>query len=251
MNPLKRAFAEDRAVLGLQVSTPSVHVMQNLARTGLDFLVIDLEHGSIDITTAHAMVAATAGTDCAPMARMATSEPWLCKAVLDTGVFGLAFPMINDRAKAEGTVRAIRYPPVGERGWGPYGASARWGLSQTDYREVANAELLNMIFIEHVDAVRQLDEILAVPGIDAAMLAPYDMSFSLGIPGQLDHPDLLAVIAEAEGKILASPVALAGAALGTEDANAKIARGYRMIFVGEDSTTMHRAVVAALEGIER
>ena len=251
MNPLKRALAEDRPVLGLQVTTPSVHLVQNLARTGLDCVLIDLEHGSIDITTAHAMVAATAGTDCAPLVRVATSEPWLCKAALDTGVFGLAFPMVTDRAKAEASVRAIRYPPAGERGWGPYNANARWGLSMAAYREVANSELLAMIFIEHIEAVRRLDEILAVPGIDAALIAPYDMSFSLGVAGQRDHPDLLAAITEAEDKILASPVALAGAAVNAEEANAKIARGYRMIFVGEDSTMMHQAVVAALEGIER
>ena len=101
------------------------------------------------------------------------------------------------------------------------------------------------------EAVQRLDEILAVPGIDAALIAPYDMSFSLGVAGQRDNPDLLAAIAKAEDKILASPVALAGVAVNSNEANAKITRGYRMIFVGEDSTMMHQAVVDALGGIER
>jgi 4-hydroxy-2-oxoheptanedioate aldolase len=251
MNPLKKRLDEDRPCLGFLLSMPSVGMAQVLAASGADWVMVDLEHGPIDLASAHAMIAATAGTGCTPLARVPSTEPWLAKPLLDAGAFGLIFPMICTRAEAEASVRAIRYPPEGERGWGPFYAPARWGVSRDDYMTQANDELLNIILIEHVNALPHLDDILAVKGIDVAVIAPFDLSVSLGAPGQRDHPDVVGAITVAEEKILAAGITLGGLALGAEEANAKIERGYRLLVLGYDVALLEGAAATALAGINR
>ncbi len=251
MNALKRRLRNDEPCLGLLVSMPSPHLVRTLARAGLDWLFLDMEHGPIDIESAHAMIGATAGTDCTPIVRVPTTETWVAKAALDAGAFGLVFPMVNSRAEAEASVRAIRYPPAGERGVGPLHASLHWGMEMPDYIACANDELLNIVQIEHKDAVANIDEILAVGGLDVALIAPFDLSMSLGIPGQVDHPDQRAAIAHAEEKIRESGLVLGGLALSIEAANDMIARDYRLLLIGFDTGLIGGAVTAALGAINR
>ncbi len=251
MNALKRRLLNDEPCLGLLVSMPSPHLVRTLARAGLDWLFLDMEHGPISIESAHAMITATAGTDCTPIVRVPTTEPWVAKAALDAGAFGLVFPMVNDAAQAEESVRAIRYPPEGERGVGPLHASLRWGMEMPDYIARANDELLNIVQIEHKDAVANIDEILAVDGLDAALIAPYDLSMSLGIPGQVDHPDHRAAVARAEEKVRESGLILGGLALSIEAANDMIARGYRLLLIGVDTSLVGGAIESALSAINR
>ena len=107
------------------------------------------------------------------------------------------------------------------------------------------------MLIEQVEALDELDAILAVPGIDVASIAPGDLSVSVGYPGQREHPEVLKVIAEIERKVLASNVKLGGVAFSPEEANEKVRNGYRMVFLGADVTLLQRAVAAALAGVER
>ena len=251
MNALKQRLKNDEPCLGLLVSMPSPHLVRVLARAGLDWLFLDMEHGPISIESAHAMITATAGTDCTPIVRVPTTEPWVAKAALDAGAYGLVFPMDNSAADAEESVCAIRYPPEGERGVGPLHASLRWGLEMPDYIARANDELLNIIQIEHKDAVANIDEILAVDGLDVALIAPYDLSMSLGIPGQVDHPDHRAAVARAEEKVRESGLILGGLALSIESANDMIGRGYRLLLIGVDTSLVGGAVGAALDAIKR
>ena len=117
----------------------------------LDWIIVDLEHGPIDLGTwGHAMIVATSGTPCTPMVRIAANEPRLAKAPMDIGAFGINFPMISNRAEAEKAVRSVRYPPRGERLWGPFHAPFRWGQSMPDYMATADDEMICMITIEHV-----------------------------------------------------------------------------------------------------
>jgi 4-hydroxy-2-oxoheptanedioate aldolase len=251
VSTLKAKLKEGRTVVGFLVTMPSVALVQTLAAAGPDWLLIDLEHGPIDLASAHAMIAATGGSDCAPLVRVPSTEPWLAKPALDAGAFGLVFPMISSRAQAEATVRALRYPPAGERGFGPFYAPARWGLSTEDYLARANDELLNVVLIEHIDALQELDQIVAVPGVDVAVIAPLDLSTSLGVPGQRDHPKVQRAVAEAEEKILAGGCLLGGLALTSEEANAKIERGYRLIVLGYDTALIQGAAGNLLEGLRR
>jgi 4-hydroxy-2-oxoheptanedioate aldolase len=150
-----------------------------MARSGFDWIVVDLEHGPIDLGSAHAMITATSGTSCIPLARIAANEPWLAKAPMDIGALGINFPMICSREDAEKAVRSVRYPPRGDRLWGPFHAPFRWGVSMADYMATADDDMICMITIEHVEAVNRIDEIMATPGIDMAVIGPGDLATSI------------------------------------------------------------------------
>ncbi len=251
INPMRAKFAAGEVVTAFMVTMPSVAMAQVLAASGADCLIIDMEHGPIDLATVHAMVAATQGTSATPIARIPWTEHWLAKPVLDTGAMGINFPMISTPEMARASVAAVRYPPEGVRGSAPSYASLRWGLSPSEYIARANREILNVITIEDAEAVRNLDAILAVPGIDAVAIASFDLSMSLGVPGQFDHPDVRALVAEAEAKVLHSGIPMGGVALTPEAAWAKRAAGYRMLLAGFDVQMVEsaaRAAVAAARG---
>lgn len=246
VNRLKQKLAAGECATAFMVTMPSVAQAQILACSGVDGLIFDMEHGPIDLPTLHAMVAATRGTPATPIARVPWTEPWLVKPVLDTGVMGINFPMVSTAALARASVDAVRYPPAGRRGYAPSHAPVRWGMSSSDYLQAADREILNLITIEDPDAIRDLDDILAVPGIDAVAIASFDLSLSLGVPGQFDHPDLRRLVGEAEAKVLAAGLPLGGVALSAESARAKLAAGYRLLLVGFDVPMLEEAARAAV-----
>ncbi len=234
--PLRRSLAEGQATLGYLVTMPSVPMVQALARTGVDWLMLDMEHAPVGIESVAAMIAATGGTPAAPLVRVPGVRPELVKPALDCGALGVVFPQIATRAEAEATVQAVRYAPAGRRGYGPTYAALRWGLSNLEYLEAANDAVLNVVLIESLAGVDALGDILAVPGIDVVAVARGDLSQGLGLAGQFDHPRLREVVATAEDKILARDgVALGGIAFSAEEARTMIARGYRFIVLGSDA----------------
>ena len=142
LNRLRKEWREGRPTFGAIATIPSIPTVQIMARSGLDWIVVDLEHGPIDLTSAHAMITATSGTPCVPFARIAANEPWLAKAPMDIGALGINFPMICSRADAEKAVRSVRYPPKGDRLWGPFHAPFRWGVSMADYMATADDDMI-------------------------------------------------------------------------------------------------------------
>ncbi|MDP1882267.1 MAG: aldolase/citrate lyase family protein, partial [Bradyrhizobium sp.] len=105
LNRLRKLWQEGRPTFGAIATIPSIQTVQIMARSGLDWIIVDLEHGPIDLGSAHAMITATAGTPCIPLARIAANEPWLAKAPMDIGALGINFPMICSREDAEKAVR--------------------------------------------------------------------------------------------------------------------------------------------------
>jgi 4-hydroxy-2-oxoheptanedioate aldolase len=251
LNPLKRAMAEGRATVGYLVSMASVQLVQALARTGVDWLMIDTEHAPIGIESVAALVAATGGTPATPIVRVRGAQPEWVKPVLDCGALGVVFPQIATRQEAEATVRAVRYAPLGRRGYGPTYAALRWGLSNLDYLKAANEAVLNVVLIESQAGVDALDEILAVPGLDVVAVARGDLSENLGVAGQFDHPRLSEVVAKAEAKILAAGgAALGGIAFSPEEARAMIGRGHRFVVLGSDATLIAGAAQRMVRAIK-
>lgn len=251
MNPVKQRLAAGDPALGVLVSMPSPQLAQTLAVGGLDWLFIDMEHGPIDFADCHAMIAATKGTACAPLVRVPSDNLAAARPVLDAGAYGLILPMMLGPAQAREALGYLRYPPVGKRGVGALYAPQRWGLSMADYLRQANDELAAFVLIEHIEAVRNAEAIVTVPGIDAAVIAPYDLSASLGRPGDLQHPEVAAAIERAEQAILASPVALGGLATSAEDARAKLDRGYRVVLLGIDVFLIQHLLADLLKAVGR
>src|SRR5918997_3765939 len=119
-----------------------------------------MEHGPIGPAEARTMIAATAGTPLVPLARGAATTTWHAKVPLDLGAMGVCFPLISSRADAEAAVRAVRYPPLGERAWGPFYAPPRWRLSARDYQDRIDDEVLAIGTIEHVDALKTIRDVV-------------------------------------------------------------------------------------------
>jgi 4-hydroxy-2-oxoheptanedioate aldolase len=250
LGALRRGLAEGRATLGYLVTMASVQMVQALARTGVDWLMIDTEHAPIGIESVAAMIAATSGTPAAPLVRVPGARPELVKPVLDCGALGVVFPQIATRAQAAATVQAVRYAPAGQRGYGPTYAALRWGLPNLEYLNAANDAVLDVVLIESLAGVDALDDILAVRGLDVVAVARGDLSENLGVAGQFDHPRLREVVARAEATILAHrEVALGGIAFSADEARAMIARGYRFVVLGSDAGLIGGAAQRMVQAI--
>jgi 4-hydroxy-2-oxoheptanedioate aldolase len=244
---LKAALSSRTATFGMIATIPSIQSVQALASGGLDWILIDMEHGPIDMAAAHAMITATAGTRTVPLVRIASQDPALCKAVMDLGVLGVCFPMVCDRTQAEAIVRAVRYPPAGGRLWGPFYAPMRWAMPMQEYIAAADDAMLAIATIEHPDAVKNIEEIVAVPGLDLAFIGPGDLATSLGIPGQFEHPRFKEAVAHAEAAVLRSNVALGGVARTPQQAREMLDRGYATIVYGFDWLLLQQGIRTFLE----
>ena len=191
MGKVKTMLREGRAALGGWVMTGNPAVVEIMADEGFDFLVADMEHTPINVETFYHMALAVKGTGCELLARLPACDMVLAKQVLDMGAAGIIVPSVNSSAEAAQTVAMAKYPPDGIRGAALCRATA-FGRQFDDYYRNHNRNVLVVAMIEHISAVKQADAILATPGLDAILIGPYDLSASMGIPGQLQHPDVLA-----------------------------------------------------------
>jgi 4-hydroxy-2-oxoheptanedioate aldolase len=233
-NRLKELLQAGKPAIGTLLQLPSAPVAEIVANAGYDWILIDAEHGPIDIETLHAMIGATAGTDVTPTVRIARNLDWLTKRVLDIGALGVMIPGVNSREEAAAAARALRYPPEGNRGFGPTFAAMRWATTGGDYAKAANSEVMAIVQIEHIDAVNHIEDILAVPGVDLPLVGPYDLSGSMGLLGQVTHPKVQEAIARvlAAGKKANLPVGIFGTT--ADEMNRYLEQGFRAVLAGTD-----------------
>jgi 2-keto-3-deoxy-L-rhamnonate aldolase RhmA len=159
---------------------------------GYEYLWIDGEHGSFDKEQILAHITAVNGAGAGAFVRVTSGDPGVIKPVLEMGPDGIIIPMVNSAAEAEKIISACTYPPKGTRGFGPRRANRYGVISDREYLDTIDDALVKIIQIEHKDAVDHIDEILEVKGIDGVVIGPYDLSFSMNLPGQLQHPDVRA-----------------------------------------------------------
>jgi len=189
-NPLKEKLRRGEAVIGTFVEIGHPDVTEWLSHLGFDWLLLDAEHAPTGFETLQRMMQAMNGTGCVPIVRPEWNEPVVIKRVLDLGAYGVLIPWVNSKEEAENAVKFCRYPPEGIRGFGP----RRAGMFDPEYYQTANEELLIAVQIETEEALKNLDEILSVPGIDACYIGPWDLSVSLGfgVPPNWNEPRYLA-----------------------------------------------------------
>jgi 2-keto-3-deoxy-L-rhamnonate aldolase RhmA len=186
-NTLKEKLSAGKCAFGTWQMTNSADVSEILAHAGSDCIMIDGEHGSMDIETAGRLVTTIKTTGTVPLLRIPWNDMAMVKRGLDTGAYGIMIPMVNSKEEAERAVSYCKYPPVGVRGMG-LGRAMLWGGGIGEYFPSANQELLTIIQIEHYKAVEAIDEILSVPGIDIAFVGPGDLGMSMGVA--MDSPKL-------------------------------------------------------------
>ena len=165
-----------------------------------DFLWIDMEHNPIDLQTLLGHLIAARAGGAPSIVRVPGSEPDFLKRVLDTGVEGVIVPQVRSADEVKHVVQTCRFAPLGIRGWGPQRPSDYGRRSTENVVREANEQLFVSVQIENTDALAELDEIVAVPGIDSIVVGPFDLSCSMNLRGQLEHPSLLGHIETIVGK---------------------------------------------------
>jgi 2-keto-3-deoxy-L-rhamnonate aldolase RhmA len=209
VNPVRKKLAVGKPVFAVTITVNSIDVAAHAASMGFDFLWIEMEHSPITLETLRNMVLATRGLAAVPFARVPVNEIWTAKRVLDAGVHGVMFPFTSTPELARQAVAACRYPPHGRRGSGP--VLARFSWPEGNYHDLADENVMVITIIEEACAVERIDEIAATPGIDVLFIGTSDLSFSLGLRGEQNHPklhDAIARVVEAgkkHGKYLGRP----------------------------------------------
>lgn len=192
---LSRSSGRTRPVIGGHVFLADPSITEAMASFGYDFIWIDNEHGAFDRTEVLAHIVAANGAGAAAIVRVAANDPALIKPVLEMGPDGIIVPMVCTAEEARRAVAACRYPPAGIRGFGPRRANRYGAVPSRDYIAGADESILRIVQIEHIEAVRNLPEILAVEGLDSVMIGPNDLSGSIGKLGQVSHPEMLELYA--------------------------------------------------------
>jgi len=243
-NPLKEKLKRGEAVIGTFVEIGHPDVTEWLSQLGFDWLLLDAEHSPLEFETIQQMMQAMKGTSCVPIVRPQWNEPVVIKRILDLGAYGVLIPWVNSKEEAENAVRYCKYPPEGIRGFGP----RRAGMFDPDYYQTANDELLIAVQIETAEALRNLDEILSVPGIDACYIGPWDLSVTLGfgVPPKLDEPRYLAAFEQVldAAKRHEKP---AGMFATKENIGWALEKGFRFNTVDDDDTFLIQGAQLALE----
>ena len=190
VNRTKAKLKKGETVFGCFVRYPDPSLVEMLAGLGWDFVVLESEHGRLDPRTCEDMVRAAERNGITPIVRVTTNSPSIILQFLDTGAQGIIVPQVNSAEEAERAVAAVKFQPRGNRGLsGSRAADYAQGLPFGEYVRHANEETLVVLYIETAEAVRELPKILSVEGVDVVNVGRTDLSHSLGVPGQPEHPE--------------------------------------------------------------
>ncbi|MEE4607682.1 MAG: aldolase/citrate lyase family protein [Desulfobacteraceae bacterium] len=236
-------------LVGTLLTLDAPEVAEILSRAGYDWLFLDLEHSAMGPSEAQRLLQAV--DDRVPtLARVESRDEAGIRKALDIGAAGIIVPQIHSRAEAETAVALAKYPPAGIRGIG-LGRAALFGNHFADYVARANQETVVVVQIEHVDAVADIAAIAAVEGVDALFVGPYDLSASMGMPGEVAAPE----VADAIAKVLAAARS-AHLAAGIFAASATVARryavqGFSLIAMGADGLLLGQAAASELRLLDK
>jgi len=251
-NKLRQSLLDRKVTLGawMQIGHPAC--AEIFARAGFDWVCVDLEHGAIDLETMTDIFRTLDGADCVPVARLPLNDPVWIHRSLDAGARAIIIPMVKTAQEAEAAVREAKYPPRGVRGFG-YSRANMHGMDFSTYIATANDEIAMIMQIEHKDAIANLDAILDVPGVDGLFIGPLDLSGSMGITGQMEHPDMVAAL----NKYLAACAAHKSSAgmhivrPNADNIKQALAKGYSLIALGLDNVFLDDSSKACLRAAGR
>lgn len=244
----KQQLLDREKLVGTLLTLPTPELAEIAADAGFDWLFLDMEHGLLD-GLAVQRIAQAVGERCPCVVRIpANEEVWIKKA-LDAGVAGLIFPHLNTRAEAERVVRMSLFSPEGERSISLARAS-RFGCKLEEYLVEANRSTSFIAQIEHIEAVRNIDDIIAVPGIDAVLVGPYDLSASLKKPGQVADVEVQAAVKQVFKACEARSVPAGIFAGDTAAAERAFRAGYSFVCVATDITLFSRAAAQTVRDLK-
>lgn len=242
INTFKKSLQEKKIQFGLWLGLADSSCAEICASAGFDWLLVDCEHACFSERDVLHHLQAIAAYNSAPIVRAASQDPAHLKKLLDVGAQSLLIPMVDNALQAQALVQAVNYPPKGQRGLGTSMArAARWN-GVPSYLTDANQEIFLIVQAETIEAIDNLDSILAVEGVDAVFIGPSDLSASMGFIGQAGHPDVVDAVTKGIKTITAAGKAAGVLAVDKDIAKHYQEAGAKFIGVGVDASLLAHGV---------
>ena len=234
-NTLRKRIKAGELTLGSWITIGHPNVAEILANAGFDWLVIDIEHNPIDISMVQTLITTIQSKGVAAFVRVSKNEEVVIKHVLDAGADGIIVPMICTKADAIQAVDYAKYPPIGKRGVG-LDRAQQYGTGFEEYKKWVAEDLVVIAQIEHIDGIKNLEGIISVDGIDGTIIGPYDLSGSMGMPGEFEKPVVKEALAKYIDICKAHKFPMGFHVVNADPAKIqeKIDEGYRFIAYGTD-----------------
>jgi len=246
-NVLKKKLKKNQLTIGSWLTIGHPSIAEIFANAGFDWLVIDLEHSTISIDQAGELIRTIDLAGAVPLVRLTSNDVNQIKRVMDAGAHGIVVPTVSSAQDAENAIASTRYAPQGHRGVG-LGRAQSYGPGFSAYLEWQQENPVVIVQIEHQAALEHLEEIFSTPGVDGFIIGPYDLSCSMGIPGEFDRPEFIAAMNQIlkTGLRLGCPAGLHIVEPDTERLQQVIEEGYRLIAYSVDIRMLD---VSAREGL--
>jgi 2-keto-3-deoxy-L-rhamnonate aldolase RhmA len=241
---LKRKWASGAPSPGFWVRLTDPTVVELVGEVGYDWVMFDAEHVAFDFQTLQILFIALKGTSTVPLVRVPWNDFVFIKRVLDIGAEGVLVPHIKTSDDARAAVAACKYPPSGIRGAGPR-RPGRYGILEREYIAGANDRTIVLLMIETIEAVRNIDDILAVEGVDGIILGPVDLATSMGLYGDFERAEVQQAIDEVIGKARSAAIAF-GDGRPSPDQSAWLDRGAQLLPLGDDEMFVRQGAYGAL-----
>jgi len=246
-NNMKALLRKGDVVIGTWCSIPSASVVNVIAATGLDFVIIDMEHGPHSFQTVEDMIRAAEVENCAPLVRVAKNDDALILNSLDIGAHGVVIPHIESKHDAESAISSVKYYPLGERGFSPFTRAGGYSLHNVkSHCRTQNEQTLVILLLEGNEGLTNLDDILNIEDIvnkvDVVYIGAYDLSQAVGFPGEVDHPKVIKQLEMCIQKIRDRGIAAGGyVAKNKEDISWMSDMGMQFITLLPDCTVLFHA----------
>jgi 2-keto-3-deoxy-L-rhamnonate aldolase RhmA len=239
---MKQKLREGQSVFGGLLRTPEPSLVEVLGYAGYDYVVLDAEHGAHSFEALDALILTAYASNITPIVRINENTPGLIMRVLDIGAQGVLVPHIRNADDARRAVSAAFYPPEGSRGIGPNRGSQFGAIPNDEYFKSINDEVAVMLMMEEADAVEAIDAITDVKGITALSIGLSDLSGSLGVPGQANHPAVQAAVDKLMGMAARKGIPVSLSVRGVEEVRDALKRGARLASIGTLETVLYQAL---------
>lgn len=246
---LKIKLKNNELSIGSWITIGHPAIPEILTNVGFDWLTIDIEHNAIDLSMIQTLICTIQSKNIAALVRVSKNEETIIKHVLDAGADGVIIPMVNSKEDALKAIDYVKYPPVGKRGVG-LSRAQNYGYGFENYKKWLNESAVIIAQIEHIEGVNNIEDIISTPGIDGIIVGPYDLSGSLGFPGEYDRADVQKALQRLEKVCLERkyPMGYHVVPPNSELLKSTIEKGYKFIafstdfyFMGESARLLMKA----------
>lgn len=251
LKTLKSSLKRNHVTVGSWLTLAHPSIAEIMAKSGFDWLAVDMEHSAITISQAQQLIIVIQLCGVTPLVRVGENTPLLIKRAMDSGAFGVIVPMVNSREDAQRAVEAVKYPPLGTRGVGLARAQG-YGMEFNAYKKWLNKNSIVIVQIEHIRAIDNLEDILKVSGVDSFIVGPYDLSASLGHPGEFNKREVKDALKKVEriSRLLNIPAGFHVVEPDTAALRRKIKEGYKFLAFSLDTLLLGRFCQESLRKIK-